>query len=337
VTDADALLPATEFAGSAVLITGGTGSFGRAFLDQALGVGGPDRVVVFSRDELKQYEMRSTWGDDPRVRFFLGDIRDLERLTMAMRGIDYVVHAAALKQVDTAEYNPMEFVKTNVLGSENVIQAAISTQVKKVVALSTDKASSPVNLYGATKLTADKLFISSNHYVEAGGTRFAVVRYGNVMASRGSVIPLFRDLASRGEPLPITDTRMTRFWITLPQAVKFVLDSFTNMKGGELYVPRIPSMKVTDLAEAIAPGAETVEIGIRPGEKLHEEMISTADASRTLERSDRYVVAPTLAVWGGYEAPAGTPVPGDFSYSSDKNDQWLSIDDLRKMLTELDK
>jgi Predicted nucleoside-diphosphate sugar epimerases len=279
--------------------------------------------------------MKATWGDDPRVRFFLGDIRDLDRLTMAMRGIDYVVHAAALKQVDTAEYNPMEFVKTNILGSENVIQASIANQVKKVVALSTDKASSPVNLYGATKLTADKLFISSNHYVEAGGTRFAVVRYGNVMASRGSVIPLFRDLATRGEPLPITDTRMTRFWITLPQAVQFVMDSFSDMKGGELYVPRIPSMKVVDLAAAIAPGSELVEIGVRPGEKLHEEMIASADAPRTLERPDRYVVAPTLAMWGGYEAPAGSPVADGFSYSSDNNDQWLSIDDLRMMLTEL--
>ncbi len=320
---------------SSVLITGGTGSFGKAFLSRLLADVGPDRVVIFSRDELKQYEMKATWGDDPRVRFFLGDIRDLDRLTMAMRGIDYVVHAAALKQVDTAEYNPMEFVKTNILGSENVIQASIANQVKKVVALSTDKASSPVNLYGATKLTADKLFISSNHYVEAGGTRFAVVRYGNVMASRGSVIPLFRDLATRGEPLPITDTRMTRFWITLPQAVQFVMDSFSDMKGGELYVPRIPSMKVVDLAAAIAPGSELVEIGVRPGEKLHEEMIASADAPRTLERPDRYVVAPTLAMWGGYEAPAGSPVADGFSYASDNNDQWLSIDDLRMMLTEL--
>jgi len=322
--------------GCSVLITGGTGSFGNAFVRRLLADGKASRVVIFSRDELKQYEMRKELGSDERLRFFLGDIRDVERLTMAMKAVDVVVHAAALKQVETAEYNPMEFVKTNVLGSENVIQASIANQVKKVVALSTDKASSPVNLYGATKLTADKLFISSNHYVEAGGTRFAVVRYGNVMASRGSVIPLFQDLASRGEPLPITDSRMTRFWITLPQAVQFVIDSFADMKGGELYVPRIPSMRVTDLAEAIAPGTKTVEIGTRPGEKLHEEMISTADASRTLERSDRYVVAPTLALWGGYEAPAGTPVPGDFSYSSDKNDQWLSIDDLRGMLTALD-
>ena len=334
MTAADALRPVTALSGSSVLLTGGTGSFGKAFLNQVLCDGGPDRVVVFSRDELKQYEMRSMWGDDPRVRFFLGDIRDLERLTMAMRGIDYVVHAAALKQVDTAEYNPMEFVKTNVLGSENVIQAAIANQVKKVVALSTDKASSPVNLYGATKLTADKLFISSNHYVEAGGTRFAVVRYGNVMASRGSVIPLFRDLASRGEPLPITDSRMTRFWITLPQAVQFVVDSLDDMGGGELYVPRIPSMKIVDLAEAIAPGAELVEIGIRPGEKMHEEMIAAADAPRTLERQDRYVITPTLAMWGGYQAPRGTPVVDGFSYSSDSNDRWLSIEDLKSMMLQ---
>ena len=320
---------------SSVLVTGGTGSFGKAFLSAVLDSHDPKRVVIFSRDELKQYEMRATWGDDPRVRFFLGDIRDLERLTMAMRGIDYVVHAAALKQVDTAEYNPMEFVKTNVLGSENVIQSAIANNVKKVVALSTDKASSPVNLYGATKLTADKLFISSNHYVEAGGTRFAVVRYGNVMGSRGSVIPFFRDRAARGEALPITDRRMTRFWITLQQSVQFVIDSFDDMNGGELYVPRIPSMKITDLAHAIAPDAELVEIGVRPGEKLHEEMIAVADAPRTVRRNDRYVVAPTLAVWGGYQAPTGDPVPDDFSHSSDNNDLWLSVDELRAMMVEL--
>lgn len=250
---------------SAVLITGGTGSFGKAFVQELLDKHNPKRVVIYSRDELKQYEMRRTWPDDDRLRFFLGDIRDRDRLVLAMRGIDYVVHAAALKQVDTAEYNPMEFVKTNILGSENVIQVAISSGVKKVVALSTDKASSPINLYGATKLTADKLFISSNHYAEAGSTRFAVVRYGNVMESRGSVIPLFRDLGMKEEPLPITDKRMTRFWITLPQAVNFVIDSFRDMHGGELYVPRIPSMRVVDLAEALAPHSELIEIGIRPG------------------------------------------------------------------------
>ena len=320
------------FENSSILITGGTGSFGKTFLREVLERYDPNRIVVYSRDELKQYEMRISLGDDERVRFFLGDVRDKERLAMAMRGIDYVVHAAALKQVDTAEYNPMEFVKTNILGSENLIQVAISSGVRKVIALSTDKASSPINLYGATKLTADKLFISSNHYAEAGSTRFAVVRYGNVMGSRGSVIPFFRAKAERGEPLPITDVRMTRFWITLQQAVHFVLDSFDNMNGGELYVPRIPSMKIVDLAYAIAPEAALVEIGIRPGEKLHEEMIAVADAPRTVRREDRYVVAPTMAVWGGYRAPHGERVPDDFSYSSDNNDLWLSVDDLRAMI-----
>ena len=325
----------TTLDGASILITGGTGSFGKAFLSQVLAEHSPARIVIFSRDELKQYEMKQTWGDDDRVRFFLGDIRDRDRLEMALRGVDHVVHAAALKQVDTAEYNPMEYVKTNVLGSENVIQASLSTGVKKVVALSTDKASSPVNLYGATKLTADKLFISSNHYAGAGGTRFAVVRYGNVMGSRGSVIPFFRRLVEKGEPLPITDTRMTRFWITLPQAVDFVINSFDDMNGGELYVPRIPSMRITDLAEAVAPGAPTIDVGIRPGEKLHEEMISSEDARRTVRRSDRYVVQPTLAIWGGFHEAAGDPVPEGFKYSSDTNDMWLGVDELRAMLAEL--
>ena len=325
----------TTFEGASILITGGTGSFGKAFLAQVLETCNPARVVIFSRDELKQYEMRQIWGDDPRVRFFIGDIRDRDRLQMALRGVDYVVHAAALKQVDTAEYNPMEYVKTNILGSENVIQASLDAGVKKVVALSTDKASSPVNLYGATKLTADKLFISSNHYAVDGGTRFSVVRYGNVMGSRGSVIPFFRNLAAVGKPIPITDTRMTRFWITLPQAVDFVIDSFADMSGGELYVPRIPSMKVVDLAEAIAPGAELVDIGIRPGEKLHEEMISTEDARRTVKRADRYVVQPTLAMWGGFKESAGESVPDNFAYTSDNNDQWLDVPQLRAMLDEL--
>ena len=320
---------------ASILITGGTGSFGKAFVSQVLAEHSPARVVIFSRDELKQYEMKQQLGDDDRVRFFLGDIRDQDRLRMALRGVDYVVHAAALKQVDTAEYNPMEYVKTNILGSENVIQASLDAGVTKVVALSTDKASSPVNLYGATKLTADKLFVSSNHYAVAGGTRFAVVRYGNVMGSRGSVIPFFRDLAASGQPLPITDLRMTRFWITLPQAVDFVINSFDDMSGGELYVPRIPSMRVVDLAEAIAPGGELVEVGIRPGEKLHEEMISTEDARRTVRRPDRYVVQPTLAMWGGFHEAAGEQVPDGFSYSSDTNDQWLSVEDLRSMLEQL--
>ena len=319
------------FDGASLLITGGTGSFGKAFLEHILNERNPARVVVYSRDELKQYEMRQSFGDDPRVRFFLGDIRDRDRLKTAFHGVDYVVHAAALKQVDTAEYNPMEYVKTNILGSENVLQAAIEAGVKKVVALSTDKASSPANLYGATKLTADKLFIAGNHYAAGYETRFSVVRYGNVMGSRGSVIPYFRNLADRGEPLPITDFRMTRFWITLPQAVEFVMSSFNEMNGGELYVPRIPSMRVVDLARAIAPNADLVEIGIRPGEKLHEEMISQEDARRTLRRADRYIVTPTLAQWG-WDNPSGDTVEEGFSYTSDRNDQWLSVNELQKMI-----
>lgn len=319
---------------ASILITGGTGSFGRAFLNNILTRHAPRRVVVYSRDELKQYEMKQQWGDDPRVRFFLGDIRDLDRLTLALYGVDLVVHAAALKQVDTAEYNPMEYVKTNILGSENVIQASISAGVKKVVALSTDKASSPVNLYGATKLTADKLFISSNHYSFARGTTFSVVRYGNVIGSRGSVIPLFRRMADEGSPLPVTDLRMTRFWITLPQAADFVISCFDDMTGGELYVPRIPSMRVVDLAEAIAPGESLIEIGIRPGEKLHEEMISTEDSRRAVRRSDRYVVLPTLSEWG-FSNTSGESVADGFSYTSDNNDQWLSVDQLRELLTQL--
>ena len=323
------------FDGSSILITGGTGSFGKAFLQEVLQNRNPARVAVFSRDELKQYEMKQTYGDDPRVRFFIGDIRDRDRLEMAMHGVDYVVHAAALKQVDTAEYNPMEYVKTNILGSENVMMAAINAGVKKVIALSTDKASSPINLYGATKLTADKLFISGNHYSYARGTKFSVVRYGNVMGSRGSVIPFFRRLADKGDPLPITDLRMTRFWITLPQAVNFVVSSVDVMDGGELYVPRIPSMHVADLAKAIAPDAALVEVGIRPGEKLHEEMISPEDSRRTIRQADRFVVGPTLAEWT-YRIPAGDPVPDGFAYTSDTNDLWLAVDDIKQMLEDLD-
>lgn len=319
-----------EFDGKTILITGGTGSFGKAFLARLLKNHSPAKVIVYSRDELKQYEMRATF-DDPRVRYFIGDIRDRDRLRLALHGVDYVVHAAALKQVDTAEYNPMEYVKTNILGSENVMLASIDAGVKKVVALSTDKASSPVNLYGATKLTADKLFISGNHYGANYGTTFSVVRYGNVMGSRGSVIPFFRALAERGVPLPITDTRMTRFWITLDQAVDFVVRSFETMTGGELYVPRIPSTHVVDLAKAIAPEAELVVTGIRPGEKLHEEMISAEDARRTVRQDDRYIVLPTLANWG-FVDPPGDPVPEGFSYTSDTNDLWLSVDDLRRLL-----
>lgn len=319
--------------GSSILVTGGTGSFGKAFIDAVLKVHNPERVAIFSRDELKQYELKQAYPGERRLRFFLGDIRDVDRLEMAMFGVDYVVHAAALKQVDTAEYNPMEFVKTNILGSENVMIAAMRAGVSKVLALSTDKASSPVNLYGATKLTADKLFVSGNHYSMARGTKFSVVRYGNVMGSRGSVVPLFRGLAARGLPLPITDRRMTRFWITLPQAVDFVIDALEDMRGGELFVPRIPSMRVVDLAHAIAPESELVETGIRPGEKLHEEMISIEDARRTLRQASRFIVMPTLAEWG-FDQPSGTMVEEGFSYRSDSNDDWLTTEQIRTMIDE---
>ncbi|MER7501068.1 UDP-N-acetylglucosamine 4,6-dehydratase (inverting) [Nonomuraea pusilla] len=318
--------------GSSILVTGGTGSFGKAFIRHALGHLGVRRLVVFSRDELKQYETRQLFGDDERLRWFIGDVRDRDRLTRAMHGVELVVHAAALKQVDTAEYNPFEYVRTNVAGSQNVIEAAIDCGVRKVVALSTDKASSPINLYGATKLVADKLFVSANHYAAAHPTRFAVVRYGNVVGSRGSVVPFFQRLAAEGESLPITDKRMTRFWITLDQAVRFVVDSFDMMQGGELYVPRIPSMRITDLAEALAPECPVYEIGVRPGEKLHEEMIGPDDGRRTLRLADRYVVQPTIATWGYIPPDGGEQVPEGFSYRSDTNDRWLSVDDLRGMV-----
>ena len=318
--------------GSDILVTGGTGSFGRALVRHALDQLNPRRLIVFSRDELKQWEVRQMFGDDPRLRFFLGDVRDLSRLLRAMHRVDYVVHAAALKQVDSGEYNPWEFVQTNVIGSQNVIEAAIDSGVKRVVALSTDKASSPINLYGATKLTADKLFINGNHYAAAYDTRFAVVRYGNVMGSRGSIIPKFRALHAAGQSLPITDLRCTRFLITLPQAVEFVVDSFELMTGGELYVPRIPSMKVTDLAEAIAPGAKMHDMGLRPGEKLHEEMISPEEGRRALAVGNRFVLQPDLATWGYLPPSDGIPVVDGFHYASDTNDLWYSIDEIRKIL-----
>ncbi|HEY2948867.1 MAG TPA: UDP-N-acetylglucosamine 4,6-dehydratase (inverting) [Micromonosporaceae bacterium] len=318
--------------GSSILITGGTGSFGKTFVRHVLDHADPARVVVLSRDELKQYEARQALHDDERLRWFIGDVRDRSRLMRAMHGIDYVVHAAALKQVDTAEYNPSEYVYTNVTGSQNVVDTAIDSGVRKVIALSTDKASSPINLYGATKLVADKLFVSANHYAAHHPTRFAVVRYGNVMGSRGSVVPLFRRLASEKQPLPITDKRMTRFWITLDQAVRFVVDSFDQMQGGELFVPRIPSVRILDLVEAVAPYATTHEIGIRPGEKLHEEMIAPDDSRRTVRAKDRYVVQPTIASWG-YRPPAGCePVSDGFAYQSQSNDQWLSVEQLRVLL-----
>lgn len=321
--------------GTSILVTGGTGSFGKAFTRYALDHLDPKRLVIFSRDELKQYEMRNQFKDDPRLRWFIGDIRDERRLLRAMHGVDYVVHAAALKQVDTAEYNPFEFVKTNVIGSQNVIEACIDTGVKRVVALSTDKASSPINLYGATKLTADKLFVTGNHYAAAYDTRFSVVRYGNVMGSRGSVIPFFAQLAAEGRSLPITDLRMTRFFITLPQAVEFVVESFDIMHGGELYVPRIPSMKIADLAQAVAPGAAMHNSGLRPGEKLHEEMISREEGRRTLQMRDRYIIQPELATWGYVPPDHADPVADDFHYTSDKNDQWFSQDQMTSMIDSM--
>ena len=322
-----------SLSGSSILITGGTGSFGKAFIQYSLDHLNPKRIVIFSRDELKQYEARQKFNDDPRLRWFIGDIRDQHRLIRAMHNIDYVVHAAALKQVDIAEYNPFEYVQTNIIGTQNVIEAAIDTGVKKVVALSTDKASSPINLYGATKLAADKLCQSANHYAAGYETRFSVVRYGNVMGSRGSVVPFWKQLAADGKEIPITDSRMTRFWITLPQAVKFVVESFDLMHGGEVFVPRIPSMKILDLAEAVAPGTTTHEIGIRPGEKLHEEMIAADDSRRTISLSDRYVILPTVADWG-YEPISGEPVEDGFAYRSDSNDFWLSVNDIRSLLKD---
>ncbi|MDF8262970.1 UDP-N-acetylglucosamine 4,6-dehydratase (inverting) [Luteipulveratus flavus] len=320
--------------GASILVTGGTGSFGKAFITRLLEDLEPARVVIYSRDELKQWEVRQKFDDDPRLRWFIGDVRDLDRLKRAMHGIDYVVHAAALKQVDTGEYNPFEFVKTNVLGSQNVVEAAIDSGVKKVVALSTDKASSPINLYGATKLTADKLFILGNHYAAAYPSRFAVVRYGNVTGSRGSIIPKFKALHEAGESLPITDLRCTRFLITLPQAVQMVLDTFEMMQGGELVVPHIPSHKVTDLAQAIAPGAKMHDIGLRPGEKLHEEMISPEEGRRAVIVMDGkyYVLEPELASWGYQPIQDAKPVPEGFHCASDKNDLWYSAEDIRKVI-----
>jgi UDP-N-acetylglucosamine 4,6-dehydratase/5-epimerase len=325
----------TTFDSKSVLITGGSGSLGKAMVHYLLEETQVRRIAIYSRDELKQFHMKSEFKDDPRLRWFIGDIRDKDRLVRAMHGVDYVVHAAALKQVDTGEYNPMEFIKTNVLGSQNVIEASIDAGVSKVVALSTDKASSPINLYGATKLTADKLFVAANNYSQSYGTKFAVVRYGNVMGSRGSVIPFFQNLAKEGKPLPITDKRMTRFWISLEDAVKFVLDSFQIMQGGELYVPRIPSMKILDLANAISPNSELVEIGIRPGEKLHEEMISAEDSRRTLKISkDRFLVLPVVAEWE-FKVPTGESMEERTAYASDSNDLWMDSSKIAEFIEGL--
>ena len=324
----------SQLDGASILITGGTGSLGKSLIKYLLRETKVRRIAIFSRDELKQQSLRIELQDDPRLRWFLGDVRDLDRLKRAFHRVDFVIHAAALKQVDTGEYNPMEFIKTNVLGSQNVIDASIDAGVKRVVALSTDKASSPINLYGATKLTADKLFVAANNYSFTYGTTFSVVRYGNVMGSRGSVIPFFQEIASQGKPLPITDFRMTRFWISIESAVKFIIESLEIMTGGELYVPKIPSMKITDLAHAVAPDAKLLEIGMRPGEKLHEEMISADDSRRTIILENRYVVTPVVGEWG-YEPPSGTTMSEGQAYKSDTNDLWMSESDIKNYIKNL--
>jgi UDP-N-acetylglucosamine 4,6-dehydratase/5-epimerase len=315
---------------SSILITGGTGSFGHTFVPMTLAKYKPRRLVIYSRDEMKQWEMAKLYGNDERVRFFIGDVRDKDRLERALTGIDYVVHAAATKIVPTAEYNPFECVKTNVMGAMNVIDACIDKGVKGVVALSTDKASSPANLYGATKLTSDKLFIAGNSYVGGNETRFSVVRYGNVMGSRGSVIPFFQSLAAGGA-LPITDDRMTRFMITLEQGVELVWHAFEDMVGGEIYVKKIPSMKIGDIARAIAPDATHDIIGIRPGEKLHEQMIGPEDAPYTYEYPDHYKILPAIHNWSKDPSRinGGALVEPDFTYSSDNNKDWMSTSTLR--------
>ena len=320
-----------------ILITGGTGSFGKKCVGTILAEHAAKKVVVFSRDELKQFEMQQIFPTEkyPAMRYFIGDVRDRDRLYRALQGIDYVIHAAALKQVPAAEYNPFEAVKTNILGAANIIDACIDTGVRKVIALSTDKAANPVNLYGATKLCSDKLFVAGNSYGGWGGTRFSVVRYGNVVGSRGSVVPFFKKIKESGATkLPITDERMTRFWITLEQGVRFVLTRLEEMQGGELYVPKIPSMVIGDLAEAVAPGIEHQVVGIRPGEKLHEVMITDDDARHTLEFDDHYVIEPEFQWWSNenHVMRGGKPVAEGFRYASNTNTQWLSVDDLRVMI-----
>ncbi len=325
--------------GKDLLVTGGTGSFGRRFIASVLERYRPNRLIVFSRDELKQYEMAQvlSQADYPALRYFIGDVRDRERLEMAMRGVDCVVHAAALKHVPTAEYNPFECIRTNVHGAENIVNAALQTGVQRVVALSTDKAANPINLYGASKLASDKIFIAANNLSGDSGARFAVVRYGNVLGSRGSVVPYFEKLVREGaDCLPITDARMTRFWITLRQGVEFVLSSLAMMRGGEIFVPKIPTMKVADIARCIAPDLPHKTVGIRPGEKLHEIMITSDDARSTIELEDRYVIEPAFAYWSRepYTEDGASPVAEDFIYTSDSNSLWLDDQGFADLLKE---
>lgn len=323
------------FRNSTILVTGGTGSFGHAFVRQALSSYNPRKIIVYSRDEMKQWDMAKKFDSDPRIRFFIGNVRDKSRLYRAMDGVDFVVHAAAMKIVPSAEYNPFECIRTNIDGAMNVVDAAIDKGVRRVVALSTDKASSPANLYGATKLASDKLFIAGNAYSGMKQTRFSVVRYGNVMGSRGSVIPFFEQQASQGE-VPITDLRMTRFMITLEQGVEAVWNAFNDMVGGEIYIRKIPSMTIGDIAEAVVPNARHKIIGIRPGEKLHEQMISAEDSYSTYEYRDYYKVLPAIHHWA--EDPErikdGKKVPEGFEYTSDSNTDWMSVEDLRYWLND---
>lgn len=331
------------FDNKSVLITGGTGSFGRKYVRTLLDHHKPRRIIVFSRDELKQYEMSQEFSG-PQMRYFIGDVRDAERLCQAMRGVDFVIHAAALKQVPAAEYNPMECIKTNIHGAENVIKAAIAEGVEKVMALSTDKAANPINLYGATKLASDKLFVAANNMVGHEKTRFAVVRYGNVVGSRGSVVPFFRKLIAEGaSSLPITDARMTRFWITLQEGVDFVIRNFVRMHGGEIFVPKIPSVRITDLAEAMAPGLQQEVIGIRPGEKLHETMCPADDSHLTVEFSDHFVIRQTIKFFRGdidyltnNLEERGETVAQGFEYSSGTNPHFLNVDEIKTYNTRAD-
>jgi UDP-N-acetylglucosamine 4,6-dehydratase/5-epimerase len=325
------------FDGKSIMITGGTGSFGNQYAKTLLQKFKPKRLVIYSRDELKQFEMQQELNDR-EMRYFIGDVRDLPRLTQAMQGIDYVIHAAALKQVPAAEYNPMECIKTNIHGAENVIQASLTNNVQKVIALSTDKAANPINLYGATKLASDKLFVAANNFAGGHPTRFAAVRYGNVVGSRGSVVPFFQKLVeNRAESLPITHPEMTRFWITLQDGVNFVLKNFERMQGGEIFVPKIPSMRITDLAESIAPGLPTHTIGIRPGEKLHEIMCPSDDSHLTLEFADHYVILPSITFTRSIDFTSncigeqGSPVEQGFEYNSGSNSHFLTVDQLKSM------
>ncbi len=328
-----------DLTGKSVLVTGGTGSFGKAFVRHVLATGAPKRLIVFSRDEQKQFDMQHEFPMKayPALRYFIGDVRDRERLQMAMRGVDYVIHAAALKHVPAAEYNPFECIQTNVHGAENVVRAAIDVGVRKVIALSTDKAANPVNLYGASKLAADKIFVAANHLSGREGPRFAIVRYGNVLGSRGSVVPFFcRLIAGGATSLPVTDPAMTRFTITLDEGVAFVLSSLQMMRGGEIFVPKIPSLRLQELVEALAPGMMIDCVGVRPGEKLHEVLITEDEARTTIDLPDRYVVEPAIHLYEYNSlAEAGHPrVPAGFYYRSDTNTAWMNVAETREMLRQ---